>query len=111
MCSVSQFEVRALDSSADESFHAVCVTVGALSESRDSSARNGRSGFDSRQRQEIFLFYTASTEAEGNMQSSILTPGVKRPECEADYSPPSSAYVKNYGAIPAHPHTSPCRGA
>jgi hypothetical protein len=30
--------------------------------------------------------------------------GVKRPECEADHSPPSSAEVKNVGAIPPRPH-------
>jgi hypothetical protein len=33
-------------------------------------------------------------------------PGVKRPGCEADYSPSSSAEVKNGGAISPLPHTS-----
>jgi hypothetical protein len=33
-----------------------------------------------------------------------LYPGVKRPAREADHSPPSSAEVKNGGAIPPLPH-------
>jgi hypothetical protein len=32
--------------------------------------------------------------------------GVKRPECEADYSSPSSAEVKNSGAVPPLLHMS-----
>jgi hypothetical protein len=36
----------------------------------------------------------------------LLTQGVKRPGCEADHSPPSSAEVKNGGAIPPLPHMS-----
>jgi hypothetical protein len=32
-------------------------------------------------------------------------PGVKRPGREADHSPPSSAEVRNGGAIPPLPHT------
>jgi hypothetical protein len=36
-----------------------------------------------------------------------VSPGVKQPEREADHSPPSSAEVKNHGAIPPLPHTSP----
>jgi hypothetical protein len=35
-----------------------------------------------------------------------ISPGVKRPGREADCSPPSSAKVKNGGAIPSLPHTS-----
>jgi hypothetical protein len=35
-----------------------------------------------------------------------LSPGTKRPGREADHSPPSSAQVKNDGAIPPLPHTS-----
>jgi hypothetical protein len=39
-------------------------------------------------------------------------PAVKRPGCEADYSPPSSAEVKNVcGAIPPLPNTPSWRGA
>jgi hypothetical protein len=37
--------------------------------------------------------------------------GVKRPECEADHSPPSYAEAKNYGAIPPFPHMSSWRDA
>jgi hypothetical protein len=33
-------------------------------------------------------------------------PVVKRQECEADHSPPSSAEVKNGGALPPLPHKS-----
>jgi hypothetical protein len=43
-------------------------------------------GFDSRRGLEIFLFTTAVTRA--------LSFGVKRPGSEADYSPPSTAEVK-----------------
>jgi hypothetical protein len=31
---------------------------------------------------------------------------VKRPGCEADHSPPFTAEIKNYGAIPSLAHTS-----
>jgi hypothetical protein len=37
--------------------------------------------------------------------------GVNRPRSEANHLPPSSAEVKNSGAIPPHPHTSSKRGA
>jgi hypothetical protein len=37
------------------------------------------------------------------MGAGDLSPGVKRQEREADYSPPSSADVKNGGAIPLLP--------
>jgi hypothetical protein len=36
---------------------------------------------------------------------------VKRPEREADHSPPSSAEVKNGGAIPPLPHMYSWHGA
>jgi hypothetical protein len=58
-------------------------------------------GFDSRRRLGIFLFTTASRTALGPTQppihwlSGALSLGVKRLGCEADHSPPSSAYVKN----------------
>jgi hypothetical protein len=48
----------------------------------------------------------------GPSQSSIqslpaaLSSGIKRPGREADHSPPSSAEVKNDGAIPPLPHMS-----
>jgi hypothetical protein len=38
-------------------------------------------------------------------------PGVKRPGCEADHSPPSSAEIKNGECIPPLPHASSWRGA
>jgi hypothetical protein len=41
----------------------------------------------------IFLFTTASRPAMGFTQP--LIPGVKRPELEADNSPPPSVEVKN----------------
>jgi hypothetical protein len=58
-------------------------------------------GFDSRRDLENFLFTTASRTALGPTQPPIqrvpgaLSLGVKRPGCEADHSPPSSAEVKN----------------
>jgi hypothetical protein len=60
----------------------------------------------------ILLFTVASIPAQGPTQPSIqwvrgiISPGVKRPGREADYSPPSSAEVKNCGAIPPLPHVS-----
>jgi hypothetical protein len=51
--------------------------------------------------QGIFLFSTASRPALGPTQPTIqwvpgaISLGVKRPGCEADHSPPSSAEVKN----------------
>jgi hypothetical protein len=72
----------------------------------------GRPGFDSRQVQEIFLYSTAFRPALRPTQLSIqwvpaaLFPGVKWPECEADYSPPCSIKVKDGGIISLLPHTS-----
>jgi hypothetical protein len=57
-------------------------------------------GFESWQGLGIFLFTTASRPAVGPTQPPIQwvpgapSPGVKRPEPEADHSPPSSAEVK-----------------
>jgi hypothetical protein len=79
-----------------------------ISESRDSSVGialgygldDGVLGFDSRRGLGIFLFTTASRTALGTTQAPIqwvtraLSLGVKRPGCEADHSPPSSAEVK-----------------
>jgi hypothetical protein len=68
-----------------------------------------RQGFDSQQRQNVFLFVTASRPALWLMPSSIqreqgaLSPGVMRPDCEADHSPPSNAELKNDGAISPTP--------
>jgi hypothetical protein len=61
----------------------------------------GRSGFDSRQELGIFHFAIQSRTALGPTQPpiqwvpAVLSPGVKRPGCEADHSPPSSVEVKN----------------
>jgi hypothetical protein len=58
-------------------------------------------GFDFRRVLGTFLFTTASRTALGSTQPPIqwvpvaLSLGVKRPEREADNSPPSSAGVKN----------------
>jgi hypothetical protein len=58
----------------------------------------------------IFLFPTTSRLALGPTQSPIqwvmgtISPGIKRPGHETNHSPPSSAKVKNGGAIPPHPH-------
>jgi hypothetical protein len=68
----------------------------------------GRPGFDSQQGR-IFLSYTASRQTLGPIQSPIrwvpwaLSWGVKQPGHEADHSSPSSAEVKNDGAIPPLP--------
>jgi hypothetical protein len=63
-------------------------------------------------RGKIFLFSTASRPVLGPTQPPIqwipvvISPGVEQPGCEADHSPPSSAKVKNGGAIPPLPHKS-----
>jgi hypothetical protein len=68
----------------------------------------GLSGFDSRQRQEIFLFPTASRPTLGPTQPPVqwvpgaLSPGVKQPGREPGHSLPSSGEVENGGAIPPH---------
>jgi hypothetical protein len=80
-----------------------------MKESRDSSVRiELGSGLDDRGSRVrfpaelgIFLFTTASRTALGPTQPPIqwvpgaLSLGVKRPRCEPDHSPPSSAEVKN----------------
>jgi hypothetical protein len=64
-----------------------------------------------------FFFSPLSIPALGPTQSPIQwVPGalslhVKQPGREADNSPPSSAEVKNGGAITPLPHTSSWRGA
>jgi hypothetical protein len=79
--------------------------------SRDSSVgistrlRAGRSGFDSWQGHEIFLFSTASIAAMESTRPHIqwvpgaLSSGLKRRGRETDHSPPSSAEVKNGWAV------------
>jgi hypothetical protein len=72
---------------------------------------------DSRQGYGIFLYSTSSRPALGSTQPPIqwtlgaLSPGLKLPVREADHSAPSSAEVKNGGAIHLLPDTSSRRGA
>jgi hypothetical protein len=68
-------------------------------------------GFDSRRGLGIFLFTTASRTALGPTQPIQWTPGalsleVKRPGCEADHSPPSSAEVKECVELYLHSHNT-----
>jgi hypothetical protein len=74
-------------------------------------------GFDSRGL-ENFLLTTASRTALGSTQPPIqwvpgaLSQGVKRPGCEADHSPPSSAEVIEWMELYIHsPNTPSWRGA
>jgi hypothetical protein len=79
--------------------------------------RARRPGFDSRQRQEIFLCSQRPYQLwvpNGplyNRYRGALSLRVKWRGREADYSPPCSAEVKNGGAIPRLPHSSSWRGA
>jgi hypothetical protein len=71
--------------------------------------QSGRPEFDSWRGQEISLYFTASRLALRPTQPLVqwvpgtLSLGVKRPGREADLPPPSSADVKNCGAIPPLP--------
>jgi hypothetical protein len=74
--------------------------------------------FYSRRGLGIFLFTTASKTAMGPTQLPIqlvqvaLSLGVKRPESEADHSPPSSVEVKELVELHLHsPNMPPWRGA
>jgi hypothetical protein len=59
-----------------------------------------------------FLFSTASRPALERTKPSIQRVlGVKRPGRDDNQSLPSSAQVKNGGAMPPLPHTSSWRGA
>jgi hypothetical protein len=69
-------------------------------------------GFDFRRRLEIFPFTTVSRPVLGPTQLLIqwvpgaLSLGVRRPGSEADYSPPSSAKVKNAWSYTSTPPVS-----
>jgi hypothetical protein len=52
------------------------------------------SRFDSRKRQEVFLFSKAF-RAPASWATIALSPSLMQPELEADHSPPSSAEIKN----------------
>jgi hypothetical protein len=73
--------------------------------------------FDSQQRQEIVMFFTALRPVLGLTQPPFqwvpVVPSleVKRQGREADEPPPSGAEVKNQRAIPPLPYTSLWRGA
>jgi hypothetical protein len=77
----------------------------------------GRLGFDSRQAQNIFLYFTVSRPTLGPTQPLIrwvleaLSPEVKRPSREVGCSPLSSSEVKSYGAILPLPDTPSWHGA
>jgi hypothetical protein len=67
----------------------------------------GWPAFDSWQGQESFLYSTAAvgpTQHPIKLVAGALSPGVKRPGRESDHSPPSSANVKNGGAILPSPY-------
>jgi hypothetical protein len=73
--------------------------------------RAGRPGLDSRQRQEVFLFSTASRPTLGPTQPPVQwvledSPRGKLKGREADHSPPSSTEVKKGGAISLLPQIS-----
>jgi len=69
----------------------------------------GRPWFYSRQGLGVFLFTTASRRALGpnhppiQWVPGVLSLGVKRPECETDNSPPSSAEVRNAWSVTSTP--------
>jgi hypothetical protein len=81
-----------------------------IAQSVSDGLRAGRPGFDFRQGREILLYSSASRPALGPTQPPIqrvpgvLSPVVKRPGYEANHSPPSSAELKNGGAIFSLPH-------
>jgi hypothetical protein len=63
----------------------------------------GNPGFESRQGQDFSLLHSVRTGSGAYAASYPTGTGVKRQGREADHSPPSSAEVKNGGAIPPIP--------
>jgi hypothetical protein len=57
-------------------------------------------------RSKSFFSSPQPTERSIEWVQGALVPGVKRPGRETDHSPPSTAEVKNDGAIPPLSHTS-----
>jgi hypothetical protein len=92
------------------------VEPGELNRYRD-GLWAGRPGFGFRHGKETFLFSMGSGPTLRSNQPPIqwvpraVSPGVKPLGCEVYYSPPSSAKVKNGGAMPPLSHTSSWRGA
>jgi hypothetical protein len=68
--------------------------------------RTGRSGFDSRQKVEVFLLATESRPTLEPWVPGFLSSGVKQPGREADHSPPPSAEVKNAWSYKSAPPIS-----
>jgi hypothetical protein len=62
-------------------------------------------------RTDFSLFHYVQTGSAVHLTSYTVVPGLKRQGREADDSPPSSAEVKNCGAILPLPHTPSWRGA
>jgi hypothetical protein len=89
--------------------------IQSLHEAR-SRYSDGLEGFHPRQGK-IVLFSTTSSPTLGSTKLSIqclrgaISPGVKLPGREADYSSPSSAEVKSGGPIPLFPYMSSWRSA
>jgi hypothetical protein len=87
-------------------YSSVCIATGYGLDGRGSIPGGGKS----------FLFSAASSLALGSTLHLIqwvpgaISPGLKRPGCEADHSPPSSA-VRNGGAITPLPYMSSWHGA
>jgi hypothetical protein len=66
------------------------------------------SEFESRQGQEFSLLYVIQTSSGAHpascpMGAGALSPKVKRPGCEADHSPPTSAEIKKMWIYTATP--------
>jgi hypothetical protein len=59
----------------------------------------------------LFLTYILCEPASSPMGTGAFFPGVKQPGHEADHSPPSSAEVKNDGAVPQLCHMFSWHGA
>jgi len=104
------------------SFHAFGFILMLFTTSLRHSAglRAGRSGFYGSipgEGWDFFIFTTAPRAALGPTQPPIqgvpgaLSLGVKRPWCDADHSPPSSAEVKNAWSYTFTPNTSSRHGA
>jgi hypothetical protein len=77
---------------------------------RNSDRPDGRGSIPGRGK--IVSFCTAYRLVLGHTQPPIqCVPGIKQPRLEADHAPPSSAGVKNGGAVPPLPHISSCHSA